>query len=213
MPKLIDHEQRRQELAEAAWRVIMRDGVGHVSVRAVAAEAGVSAGSLRHVFRSQGELLVFALQLVLTRVRARVAALPPHPTIRQTVEAVARELLPLDAGRRAEMEVWLALFSAANAEESLRAPREEARQALRDTCRWMVSLLDNGVDLSPGRDLELEVRRLHAVIDGLALHLVYEPPGDTGWAARVLTAHLDSLSLPLSGILKTSGMSRRATDR
>ncbi|MEV6040353.1 TetR family transcriptional regulator C-terminal domain-containing protein [Nonomuraea sp. NPDC052116] len=194
MPKLIDHQQRRQELAEAAWRVIMRDGVGHVSVRAVAAEAAMSAGSLRHVFPTQEELLVFAMQFVLTRVRARIAALPPRPTIRQAVEAVARELLPLDAGRRAEMEVWLALFSAANAEKSLKGPRTEAHQALRDACRWMIGQLDNGVDLSPGRDLELEARRLHALLDGLAAHLVYEPPAtDPGWATGVLATHLDSL--------------------
>ncbi|MET7334593.1 TetR/AcrR family transcriptional regulator [Nonomuraea sp. NPDC005650] len=194
MPKLIDHERRRQELAEAAWRVIMRDGVGHASVRAVAAEAGVSAGSLRHVFPTQGEMLVFAMQLVLTRVRARVAALPPRPTIRQAVEAVARELLPLDAGRRAEMEVWLALFSAANAEESLKGPRAEAHRALRDACRWMIGQLDNGVDLSPDRDVELEALRLHALLDGLAAHLVYDSPAtDPDWATRVLAAHLDSL--------------------
>jgi AcrR family transcriptional regulator len=53
MPKLIDHEVRRLELVEAAWRVILRDGAGRVSVRAVAAEAGVSAGSLRHLFPTQ----------------------------------------------------------------------------------------------------------------------------------------------------------------
>ncbi|MFC4015012.1 TetR/AcrR family transcriptional regulator [Nonomuraea purpurea] len=194
MPKLIDHEQRRQELAEAAWRVIMRDGIGHVSVRVVAAEAGLSAGSLRHVFPTQSELLVFAAHLVLARVRDRAAALSPRPTIRETVEALACELLPLDEGRRAEMEVWLALFGAANTEESLKGPREEALEALRDTCRWMIAQLDNGVDLSPGRDLELEARRLHAVIDGLALHLLYAPPSsDTDWATRVLSSHLDSL--------------------
>ncbi|TDE60447.1 TetR family transcriptional regulator [Nonomuraea mesophila] len=195
MPRLIDHEQRREELAEAAWRVIMRHGIGRVSVRMVAAEAGVSAGSLRHVFSTQGELLVFTMQLVVSRVRARITAIPPHPTVRQSVEAVARELLPLDAERRAEMEVNLALFSAATTETSLRGPREEAFEAVRDTCRWMISALDNGTDLAPGRDPEIEAQRLHAVIDGLATHLVYEPPAaDTSWATKVLTTHLDSLA-------------------
>ncbi|MEO3889659.1 TetR/AcrR family transcriptional regulator [Nonomuraea sp. B5E05] len=194
MPRLIDHEQRREELAEAAWRVIMRHGVGHVSVRMVAAEAGVSAGSLRHVFRTQSELLVFTMQLVVNRVRARITAIPPQPTIRQAVEAVARELLPLDDERRAEMEVNMALFSAATAEESLRGPRAEAHEAVRDTCRWMIAQLDNGIDLAPGRDVQLEALRLHAVIDGLAGHLVYEPPtADTSWATDVLSTHIDSL--------------------
>ncbi|MER6950162.1 TetR family transcriptional regulator C-terminal domain-containing protein [Nonomuraea sp. NPDC000554] len=194
MPKLIDHGRRRAELAEAAWRVILRDGVGHVSVRAVAAEAGLSTGSLRHVFKTQSELLVFALELVLDRVRARVAALPPRPAIRATVEAVAREMLPLDADRRTEMEIFTALFTAANAAECLKRPRAQAHDALRDACRWMIGQLDQGAVLAPGLDVELEARRLHALLDGLAAHLLYEPPSaETGWATRVLSAHLDSL--------------------
>ncbi|MCG5211643.1 TetR family transcriptional regulator C-terminal domain-containing protein [Streptosporangium soli] len=195
MPKLIDRTRRREELAEAAWRVILRDGVGHVSVRSVAAEAGVSTGSLRHVFNTQSELLIFAMQLVLTRVQKRVAALSPLPTIRATVEAVAREMLPLDAERRAEMEIFLALLTAANAEECLRPLRAEAHQALRDACRWMIDRLHQAGSLMPGRDPELEAQRLHALLDGLAAHLLYEPlSAGTGWATRVLTAHLDSLS-------------------
>ncbi|HLR93636.1 MAG TPA: TetR family transcriptional regulator [Jiangellaceae bacterium] len=67
MPRLIDHDERRERFAEATWRVILRDGVGGVSVRTVAAEAGHSTGSLRHVFASQSQLLVFALQLVVDR--------------------------------------------------------------------------------------------------------------------------------------------------
>ena len=59
MPKIVDHEVRRRELAEAVWRVIVRDGVGDVSIRSVAAEAGWSSGALRHYFSTRAELLAF----------------------------------------------------------------------------------------------------------------------------------------------------------
>ena len=72
MPKLTDHARRREELGDAAWQVLLRDGVGRVSVRNVAAEADPTVSSLRHVFVTQDELLVFALELVLERVRRRV---------------------------------------------------------------------------------------------------------------------------------------------
>ena len=72
MPKPIDHNERRERIAEAAWRVILREGVAGASVRSVAVEAGQSAGSLRHVFYSQSQLLAFALELVTTRAAARV---------------------------------------------------------------------------------------------------------------------------------------------
>lgn len=197
MPRLIDHDERREQLAEAAWRVIVRDGVAGVSVRTVAAEAGRSAGSLRHIFASQPELLVFALQLVIDRVTARVAAMPPQATAVDTVVGVAAQLLPLDRERRAEMEVYLALFTAANADAELRAPRDAAHRKMRDACRWMIAQLDNGADLAPGADRELEAVRLHAVVDGLAAHLVYEPAdADPEWARSVLVRHIRSLATP-----------------
>lgn len=197
MPRHIDHAQRRELIAEAAWRVIFRDGVGGASVRTVAGEAGMSAGSLRHIFASQSELMVFALQLVVERVTARVDALPGRPTALETVELVASQFLPLDQERRAEMAVYLALFSSANADNALRAPCDEAYRDLRLACHWMLGELDNGVDLAAGRDLDFEATRLHAVIDGLALHLIYEPPdADSGWAHDVLIGHIRSLQEP-----------------
>lgn len=194
MPRLIDHDERRQQLAEATWRVITRDGVGRTSVRSVAAESGRSVGSLRHVFSTQSELLVYALQLVVTRATARITALPPQEDAVQTVIAVAAQLLPLDSARRAEMEVYQALFVAANADAHLRGPRDEAHREMQSSCHWMIEQLDNGSDLADDADRECEARRLHALIDGLASHLVCQPvDADTDWAYQVLASHIHSL--------------------
>lgn len=194
MPKLIDHRKRREELALAAWQIILRDGVAQVSVRAVAAEVGLSAGSVRHVFPTQEELLVFLMDFVSERVNRRISALPPRATIRATVEEMAAQLLPLDEERNAEMQVAIALFTAANTEGRLKQPRDDAHRAQRALCRWMVEQLDNGVDLAAGSDVEVEAWRLHALLDGLSVDLVYEPDEpDPSWAVRVLSRHLDSL--------------------
>ena len=143
---------------------------------------------------SQSQLLVFALQLVVDRAGARVDALRSIPEPVERVEAVAAELLPLDHERRAEMEVYLALFTAANADPDLRTARDVAHASVRDGCRWMIAQLDNGHDLAPDTDRELEAARLHAVIDGLAADLVYESAdADPEWAHRVLLHHLRSL--------------------
>ena len=151
-----------------------------MSVRTVAAEAGHSAGSLRHVFASQSELLVFALQLVVDRAGERVDELREVPDPLERVQAVAAQLLPLDAQRRAEMEVYLALFTAANADAELVFGQD------------LVHL--SGGLLAGDADRELEARRLHAVIDGLAAHLIYEPAdADPEWARQVLVRHLRAL--------------------
>ncbi|MHA6622667.1 TetR family transcriptional regulator C-terminal domain-containing protein [Pseudonocardia sp. DLS-67] len=137
---------------------------------------------------------MFALQLVIDRATARVASVLPLPTAGQEVEAVAAELLPLDRERRAEMEVYLALFTAASSNAGLRAVRDAAHRTTRDACRWMIGRLDDASDLAEDADRELESVRLHAVIDGLAAHLIYEPAdADPGWARQVLVRHIRSL--------------------
>ena len=44
VPKIVDHEHRRQELVEAVWRVIGRVGIDGVTIREIAVESGYSTG-------------------------------------------------------------------------------------------------------------------------------------------------------------------------
>ena len=177
------------------WRVILRDGLDRASVRNVAREAGLSMGSLRHYFGSQTELLAFAMRLVTERARWRIEALDLASLgPRRAVEAVLSEVLPLDDGRRAEAEVWLALTGRALVEPTLRMLRSEADNGLRELCGWSIRVLVESSQTAPGLDVALETERLYAVIDGLAVHAVVRPEkASAGAVAAVLTRHLDSL--------------------
>ena len=161
MPKVVDHAERREELAAALWRLVMREGIEAASLRRVAAEAGWSSGSLRHYFDTQSDLLAFAMELVVERVRERVAPLDDPAEL-------LHQVLPLDAERRAEMQVWLAFTMRALVDPRLRALRDEAHAALRGLCLRVVHALG-------ARDAEREAERLHALVDGLALHAVLAP--------------------------------------
>src|SRR3546814_14018084 len=59
---LPDPTRRRAEIAEALVRVANRDGLHAVTMRSVAAEAGVSLRLVQYYFTSKEELLVGALQ-------------------------------------------------------------------------------------------------------------------------------------------------------
>jgi AcrR family transcriptional regulator len=165
MPKVVDHAERREELAGALWRLVMREGIEAASVRRVAAEAGWSPGSLRHYFETRSELLAFAMELVVQRVTQRVVALG----LAAEPRLLLHEVLPLDAERRAEMQVWLAFTMQALVDPGLRALRERAHADLRALCRRAVDLLGGSTD--PDRDAE----QIHALVDGLALHAVLDP--------------------------------------
>ena len=190
MPKIVDHEQRRRELAEAVWRVIRRNGVDGASVRTVAQEAGWSAGALRHYFRTQSELLDFAIGLAAERIRQRVGALELADDPRRAVEQLLSELLPLDDERRAENEVWLAFTARALIDPQLRVRHAEIDDALRAASLRAVEMLG----LPAARERALEGERLHALLDGLALHGAMRPERlPPRRIVAVLRRHLDEL--------------------
>lgn len=187
MPKVVDPVERKQELAQAVWRVIRRDGLAEASVRNVAKEARLSMGSLRHYFGTQAELMAFALRMVIDRIEARIAALEPEPDPRRRAELILTELLPVDADRAAENEVWLAFTAQAMVDPELRALRDAGYDTLRAGCRG----LSEGLSVA---DAELEADRLHALVDGLAVHAAMRPDLNSPERMRAIIArHLDEL--------------------
>lgn len=192
MPKVVDRDQRRLELARAAWRVIRRDGIERASVREVAREAGLSTGSLRHYFGTQSELLIFAMRNVMEQVERRAAAVQRPNDPLAAAKLVLAELLPLDDERRAENEVWVAFMARAMVDPPLGSLRDEAYDRLREACaRWVSALLPGGGEAQ----LQLESERLFALIDGLALHAAMRPASAT--AARlsaVMFHHLEQIA-------------------
>jgi AcrR family transcriptional regulator len=193
VPKVVDPAERRHELVEAVMRVIRRDGLEQASVRNVAREAGLSMGSLRHYFASQSELMVFAFRTVIDRIEARLAMLEPEPDPRRRAERVLAELLPLDDERRAENEVWLAFTFRAMVDPALRALRDEGYDALQAGCRAMLTDL-SAAGLAP-TDVRAETQRLHAWLDGLAVHAAMRPDLHTAESLTVaISHHLDALA-------------------
>ena len=174
MPSRIDREARKAELAEAAWRVILRSGVSAVSVRTVAEEAGLAVGSLRHVFPTRTELLMFSAKLMMERGLNRIAQLPPTESPEDYVLAVIKNLMPFTEQTRAEMDVNVALIAEATAVPELKALRDSAHQQLADACVRLAGLLRGEDSETPSEGATRSGQRLHALADGLALHLMHQ---------------------------------------
>lgn len=190
---MIDRDERRAEIAEALWRIVLREGASGVSVREVAAEAGISVGSLRHVFADKEELLEFSMRLIYERVAERLRR---HDRIRNPLrwaEAALSEVLPLDDDRRVEMHVNLAMVTESVAHPGLAAAAREAHDGLRSLCATVLTVLDEHGLLGAGRDLDADAIALHALVDGLAMHLLLADTESPARAQRVLRDHLAGL--------------------
>lgn len=199
MPKVVDPEARREQVAEAVFRVVRRDGLEQASLRNVAEEAGLAIGSVRHYFAGHSELMVFAMQAMNERVVRRllehVEQLETIDDRLPIVESMLAELLPLDERRREEATIWLAFATAARTRPELRPHAEESYDGLR---RLVFKVLDGARRsdrLREGTDLAVEVERLCALIDGLTVHAVLHPDRmDAETMTRVLRHHLQSLT-------------------
>ncbi len=62
-------QNRRSEIAQAARRVLERDGYAHLSARKVAAEAGLSLGHITYNFAGMDDVLSEAYRLISERLR------------------------------------------------------------------------------------------------------------------------------------------------
>jgi AcrR family transcriptional regulator len=170
MPKIVDHEERRRELAEAVWRVILRDGVEGVSVRNVAAEAEWSTGALRHYVGTKEELLASATQLLEERVRRRFENRRYDGTQREIVRGLLCEVLPLDEERRTEGALWFAFAARSLVDPRIAEEYEVVFDGVRELCRRAVHHMAEGGWLVSGLNPEVETASLHALVDGLAVH-------------------------------------------
>ncbi|WP_418959781.1 TetR/AcrR family transcriptional regulator [Streptomyces tritici] len=86
MPRL-SADDRREQLVEAAIRVMIRDGVARTTTRAVVAEAEVPLGAFHYCFRSKEELLQSVTERIMERTLAPPRDLPEGTTPGEAIRA------------------------------------------------------------------------------------------------------------------------------
>ncbi len=164
----VDAATRQHSLAEAVVRLLARSGFEAVTVRAVAAEAGVSTGAVQKQFATKDALLLAGVRLVVLSYAERNDGALDLSDLRSAVRTLLLDAMPLDPDRRTEALVWSALTDRAG-----RSPvvAELVRAVDADALTGLTELLEAAGIADPGRAATL----LIAVCDGLAVRLTYDP--------------------------------------
>jgi TetR/AcrR family transcriptional regulator, transcriptional repressor of bet genes len=195
MPKVVDHEERRGELAAAVWSIASREGLEAVTVRRVAEEAGWSTGALVHYFEDKEELLLFAFRTVADRVGRRLAhAAERSSEPLELARAQLMEGLPIDRERQAEVRVWFAFLGLALTRPTLARAQRVTYRAWRDRVADRLRDAQERGDIRAGVDCGAEATALVALVDGLAIQATFEPRAlSARRQAELVDAHLDAL--------------------
>ncbi|GAA5090432.1 TetR/AcrR family transcriptional regulator [Nocardia iowensis] len=197
MPARIDAEQRRQHVVEAAFRLVVAEGLEGLSLRKVAVESGLNIGSVRHYFDDHQDLLAAAATEVGDRMGRRLAR---HPVAAlrgltgeravDALQSLLEELLPVDEERRVESIVLLEFIVAARTKPVFRPVTEQMaadlRQVVTDALRALAVP-------EPAEEAE----RITAIMEGLSLDAV-TPHGSLGVERlrKTLRTHVCSVLAP-----------------
>lgn len=165
-------------MAEALQRVVARDGIAGVSVRSVAAEAGVTAGGVQHHFPTRAEMIRYAMAQTSATVENRLSRRPRWGDVHGWTKEILLDLLPLDAERRREYMVWLAFVAHAETDPRLTELKQQTDSKLHSLysrivrARRGIPIPENEeTESSVDADVEQDALLLQSLMDGLSLRL------------------------------------------
>lgn len=195
MPKIVNHEARREELVEAAWRVIGRAGMVGATMREIAREAGVSTGILAHYFKDKEDLLGFSLRLSHRRIYERFSAGTQGLVGLAALRVIMLEALPLDQERLLEAQIEMNFFSLALGNESLRELQNREFERFWDELHHRVSEAQTLGEISTTFDADWITHQLIILVEGISLEAVLYPARiSPDQQSKILERFLDQIT-------------------
>jgi AcrR family transcriptional regulator len=134
----------KRRILEAAEQVVLRDGVGHLTLDAAAHEAGLSKGGVLYHFPTRDSLVAAMVTRIIDQFEEDIASHLPEAGTPDAERpgAYARAYLraTVEPAAPGEERLGAALLAAAAAEPALMVPLQEAAEG------WQARMLDDGLD-------------------------------------------------------------------
>lgn len=165
MPAIVDHDQRRLDIAAAVEAIVARSGVQAVTIREVGRETGCSPTVVTHYFSNKLELMTFTyVNARLRSIRRVESALAAG---KNYLECLA-ECLPTSKARMNEWKIWFGYWGMIEQNPILLG---EQRKGVEDSfdlfCRVLDAARSRG-DVPADCDIEYHAERSMYLLNGIA---------------------------------------------
>lgn len=135
-----DHEAQQERISKAVWSILAGKGIEHLTIRAVAAEAGCTTGLVMHRFPGRGALLAHARDLLHARTRVRVERLEAEAeTPKAALRAILAQGMALTEDSTQEALVWMGFLAASVGDEELIELHRKNNRAWRERVARLVA--------------------------------------------------------------------------
>lgn len=170
---------QEQRILDAVLAVVASRGLPAVSVRTVAASAGVSPTQVQYYFGTKDRLLVAAFEYVHDRMRQRAAGVDTRGAVTEVLRRYLLTWFPLDVSRRTNAIVWLAFTAAATTTAQFEPIVRETDTAVIEALTGLITEGQAMGALRPELEPTTTASLLLAVVDGLSVRALTHPaPGD-----------------------------------
>ncbi len=172
MAKHADHQERREVFAAAALRVIMRAGVGGLTVREVSKEAGFTTGALTHYFRSKDQVLIEASEYSAKLVRPRMERIVHERSALSGLRKVVAEALPITPTMRGYWRIWVGFWERSSYNPTVARVMRARYDEWRGRLVFFIRRAQDESEAPKNFDADLAAQELIALVDGIAVQVL-----------------------------------------
>jgi AcrR family transcriptional regulator len=169
MAKKLEYKIRREAFLTAAYRTIVKKGLAGVTVRAVAREAGFTAGALVHYVKSIDRLLLDAEEHSARGWRPDMEASEQLPDKLEALRQVIFHSLPSDENRRGHWNFWLGFWERSVRNAGVRKRTRGRYAAWLTRLERLISNAKESGDIDKSIDAAEAAKVCVALVDGIGV--------------------------------------------
>ena len=175
MPKIVDHDERRSEIADAATKVVVRVGFDRLTMREIASEVGCTHGALARYFPTKQSLLTAAFVRLCERANERILARVEGVRGLEALRRMCEEVLPFGEIGPLYSRVVLSFWAHGSQDDEVRAVHHLNNMRWRDMFRRFLTEAREDGELAGDIDIETAVGEVAARNAGWQMISVLQP--------------------------------------